>query len=355
MNLPYENQNYQVFTVSELTKEIQRLLDDRFDFLWLEGEISNFSSPVSGHYYMVIKDEKSRIGTMVKYYNIQESLTTSKYSLDQEKTPIFYKFRGLDTPLIFRGETSEERLYSIEGASLMIDGLVKHFDLADIDFSVNYGISHADNVDGGAYPIKQGKWRNQYGSYSLTLLFALGNTNCLKLFSNGFTRNLDAEHPDLHLDIYSEKEKIFNYLLKVLRKREDAEDITQEVFLAFYHKMDTINPKAYKSYLFTTAYHKALNLIKKNKKKNDISFEFNKMEIYSEEPLVEKPNYNEIIKTALQKLPLKYATLLELQFFQKKSYKEIAEIMGTTVSSVDSKLVRAKKKLKQIVEISNKL
>jgi len=61
LNLPYENQNYQVFTVSELTKEIQRLLDDRFDFLWLEGEISNFSSPVSGHYYMVIKDEKSRI------------------------------------------------------------------------------------------------------------------------------------------------------------------------------------------------------------------------------------------------------------------------------------------------------
>ena len=178
--------------------------------------------------------------------------------------------------------------------------------------------------------------------------------NCL---CNERIKKKIGEMADKHLFekiLMKEKEKIFNYLLKVLRKREDAEDITQEVFLAFYHKMDTINPKAYKSYLFTTAYHKALNLIKKNKKKNDISFEFNKMEIYSEEPLVEKPNYNEIIKTALQKLPLKYATLLELQFFQKKSYKEIAEIMGTTVSSVDSKLVRAKKKLKKIISQENR-
>ena len=190
-----------------------------------------------------IKDEKSRIGTMVKYYNIQESLTTSKYSLDQEKTPIFYKFRGLDTPLIFRGETSEERLYSIEGASLMIDGLVKHFDLADIDFSVNYGISHADNVDGGAYPIKQGKWRNQYGSYSLTLLFALGNTNCLKLFSNGFTRNLDAEHPDLHLDIYSEKEKIFNggVTLDMGRQHGWMLSPTAEFLSRSFKRVDTFN------------------------------------------------------------------------------------------------------------------
>jgi len=50
-----------VYTVSELTEEIQNLLEDRFDFVWVEGEISNFSAPVSGHYYMVFKDKKSQI------------------------------------------------------------------------------------------------------------------------------------------------------------------------------------------------------------------------------------------------------------------------------------------------------
>jgi len=59
--LPNENQGPKVYTVTELTTSIQDLLEDRFDFVWVEGEISNFRSPVSGHYYMVIKDEKAQI------------------------------------------------------------------------------------------------------------------------------------------------------------------------------------------------------------------------------------------------------------------------------------------------------
>jgi exodeoxyribonuclease VII large subunit len=50
-----------IYTVSQLTEAIQGLLEERFDFVWVEGEISNFSAPVSGHYYMVIKDETAQI------------------------------------------------------------------------------------------------------------------------------------------------------------------------------------------------------------------------------------------------------------------------------------------------------
>ncbi|MBW1785381.1 MAG: exodeoxyribonuclease VII large subunit [Deltaproteobacteria bacterium] len=50
-----------VYSISELTREIQDLLESRFDFVWVEGEISNFSAPGSGHRYMVIKDEKAQI------------------------------------------------------------------------------------------------------------------------------------------------------------------------------------------------------------------------------------------------------------------------------------------------------
>jgi len=56
-----ENQDPKIYSVSELTQEIQNLLEDRFDFVWVEGEISNFSAPISGHYYMVIKDQKAQI------------------------------------------------------------------------------------------------------------------------------------------------------------------------------------------------------------------------------------------------------------------------------------------------------
>ncbi len=56
-----EGQTPKVYSVEELTKEIQDLLEERFDFVWVEGEISNFSAPVSGHYYMVLKDERAQI------------------------------------------------------------------------------------------------------------------------------------------------------------------------------------------------------------------------------------------------------------------------------------------------------
>jgi exodeoxyribonuclease VII large subunit len=50
-----------VFSVSELTRGIRRLLEDHFPFLWVEGEISNFRVPGSGHYYFVLKDAASQI------------------------------------------------------------------------------------------------------------------------------------------------------------------------------------------------------------------------------------------------------------------------------------------------------
>jgi len=59
--LSHEPSSPKVFTVSELTGQIMSLLEARFDFIWIEGEISNFSAPVSGHYYMALKDDRSQI------------------------------------------------------------------------------------------------------------------------------------------------------------------------------------------------------------------------------------------------------------------------------------------------------
>jgi len=53
--------NTRVYTVSELTEEIRGLLEEQFAFLWIEGEISNFRSPISGHYYFALKDERAQI------------------------------------------------------------------------------------------------------------------------------------------------------------------------------------------------------------------------------------------------------------------------------------------------------
>ena len=150
----------------------------------------------------------------------------------------------------------------------------------------------------------------------------------------------------------TENKKIYNYLLKILRNREDAEDILQETFLAFYQKMDIVSDETFVSYLYRTAHNKALNHIKKRKKMNKFSTSYSEMEHIAEEEndTTQTEQKNTLIRNAMVKLSPKYAFLIELQFYQKLSYKEIAEKLDMTISAVDSKLVRAKKKLKKIIE-----
>ena len=50
-----------VLTVSELTLEIKELLETKFPEVWVEGEISNFRIPPSGHIYFTLKDDFSQI------------------------------------------------------------------------------------------------------------------------------------------------------------------------------------------------------------------------------------------------------------------------------------------------------
>ncbi len=55
------NKPPEVLTVSKLTRRIQSVFESTFGIVWIEGEISNFRAPVSGHYYMALKDEKAQI------------------------------------------------------------------------------------------------------------------------------------------------------------------------------------------------------------------------------------------------------------------------------------------------------
>jgi len=51
------NRQQHIYTVSELTKDIKLILETSFDYVWVEGEISNFSAHTSGHFYFSLKDQ----------------------------------------------------------------------------------------------------------------------------------------------------------------------------------------------------------------------------------------------------------------------------------------------------------
>jgi exodeoxyribonuclease VII large subunit len=54
-----------IYSVSELNAAIKTLLEDRFPFIWLTGEISNFRIPGSGHFYFTLKDSLSQISAVM--------------------------------------------------------------------------------------------------------------------------------------------------------------------------------------------------------------------------------------------------------------------------------------------------
>jgi exodeoxyribonuclease VII large subunit len=55
----------QFFTVTELNELIKGTLETRIDALWVQGEISNFRVPPSGHFYFTLKDDKSQISAVM--------------------------------------------------------------------------------------------------------------------------------------------------------------------------------------------------------------------------------------------------------------------------------------------------
>ena len=62
MSNPFSNENPPAsLTVSQLNRQARMLLESHFDFVWVEGEVSNFAAPSSGHWYFSLKDGTAQV------------------------------------------------------------------------------------------------------------------------------------------------------------------------------------------------------------------------------------------------------------------------------------------------------
>lgn len=67
-----QQENQYIYSVSGLNAEVREMLEDNFPQIWLEGEISNFVCPSSGHWYFTLKDDKAQIrGAMFRNRNMR--------------------------------------------------------------------------------------------------------------------------------------------------------------------------------------------------------------------------------------------------------------------------------------------
>jgi len=148
---------------------------------------------------------------------------------------------------------------------------------------------------------------------------------------------------------------VYNYISSKGTK-QDAEDIVVETFVRFYKNIKSFKLQTtVKNYLYRISINLAINFLK-SKKINFVSFEEIKDELHDEThidtELFEKEKQDElknIVSQLFSKLPEKQKSALYLVTYKKMSYKEVAEVLNTTVSSVESLVFRAKQNLKKFI------
>ncbi len=156
------------------------------------------------------------------------------------------------------------------------------------------------------------------------------------------------------------QKKVLNTCFRFVGNREDAEDLTQEVFIEVYKSISSFRGESQIStWIYRIAVTKSLDFIRKKKRKKRFAIlksTFSGDTV--EEDIPDNQNLNpgskieekdriRILNEALESLPENQRAAFTLSKYDEMSYKEIAEILNTTVSSVESLIHRAKENLKK--------
>ncbi|MFI3291286.1 MAG: sigma-70 family RNA polymerase sigma factor [Opitutales bacterium] len=159
------------------------------------------------------------------------------------------------------------------------------------------------------------------------------------------------------------RERLFSVVYGITSNREDAMDITQDVFIkAFKSLAGFKNNSSFYTWIYRIAVNMSINFVKKNRFRRFFSFEKINEEIAPAEiidALVEKKGarnsilLNELkekLNEALQNLSIEHRTVVILHEVEGLSHSEIAEIVGTKEATVRSRLFYAKQQLQAMLK-----
>ncbi len=150
------------------------------------------------------------------------------------------------------------------------------------------------------------------------------------------------------------KDMIYNVCYRMLNNKQDAEDATQDVFVKAIRSVHQFRGNAKLStWLYQIAINTGLNYARRKKIVTWLSLDFlmGKEEYFFDNPQarpdfeLEKNESETLVQQAIQSLPPRQRTAVILQRYEALSYKEIAAVMKTSLSAVESLLHHAKDNL----------
>jgi RNA polymerase sigma-70 factor (ECF subfamily) len=144
---------------------------------------------------------------------------------------------------------------------------------------------------------------------------------------------------------------MFNIALRILKNKDEAEDITQEAFIKAYYKINQFDFQAtFGAWLKKIVVNQALDFLRKESKW--------KMDVLGDESNFEENEIDwedidlrvDAVKKAIHNLPTGFRAVASLYLFEGYEHKEIAEILSISENTSKSQFHRAKKKIKEFIK-----
>ena len=142
---------------------------------------------------------------------------------------------------------------------------------------------------------------------------------------------------------------VYNVAYRMVHNAEDAEEITQEVFLNIYHKLKEFRfQSSFKTWLYRITVNRAINYSKKmasERRRREEHYKYLDTHNMLNIPGKAEDNYKEIIDLCLKVLNPDQRICVVLRSMEGLSYQEIAGTLKISINTVRSRLKRAREKL----------
>lgn len=150
---------------------------------------------------------------------------------------------------------------------------------------------------------------------------------------------------------------IFNFIYRMVRDREQVEDLTQEAFIKAFASLKSFNEEfAFSTWLYKIATNNCIDYIRKKKlqmfsidkpiesKDSDFAFELPDDSFEADRELISDQRAS-MLNEAIEQLPEKYRLVIRLRHVEERSYEEIAKLLKLPIGTVKAHIFRARELL----------
>jgi len=147
--------------------------------------------------------------------------------------------------------------------------------------------------------------------------------------------------------------KLFSYIFRMLRNRDDAEEVFQKTWIKMIEKIGAYSEQGkFSSWLFNIAHNCTIDLIRKNKKINcnssldELEYKLGDVNGNPETAVLIKEK-KQRLAMAVQNLPDEQKEVVLMRIYGELAFKEIAEVLDTSVNTVLGRMHYAVKRIKK--------